>query len=198
MRIKKRYLLGALLVCIAAFALLFRKGWVETKETQQFNLNLQQLRGVSKLVIWEQDFALNDLETKEKTYLKWFTAKESVITTVNGRMGFHIDLSDSIHTRITDFKDSILIQAPLQVTYVSLDMASLKQIKEASINPAVRINKEEIVKHLDQKALEQYLPAVKAALQTKSLTSQEEQLKRLTGKPVHIVLTGMPSAVPAH
>lgn len=195
MRIRKRYLLAALLICVAAFALLFRKSWVETRETQQFNLNLQQLRGVNKLVVWEQDFALNDLETKEKTYLKWFTAKESVITTVNGRMGFHIDLSDSIHTRITSFKDSIVVQAPLQVTYVSLDMGSLKQIREASINPAVRINKEDIVRHLDQKALEQYLPTVKAAIQTRSLESQEQQLRRLTGKKIHIIITRMPAPV---
>lgn len=194
MHIRKRYLLLAVVIVALILYLFTRKGCTDTQETTQFNVTLQQLRGVTKMVIWEQDFTLSDLQTKEKTYLKWFTTKESVITTVNGKMGFHIDLSDSVHTHITRTPESVLIQAPLQITYVSLDMASLQQIKDASINPAVAIDEKDIVKHLDQKALEQYLPAVKAAVSTKALTDQELQLQKLTGLPVHIEITGMPTA----
>lgn len=192
MHVRKRYLL--LVVLIAAALYFFtRKSCTDTRETSQLNVTIQQLRGVNKLVIWEQDFTLNDLQTKEKTYFKWFTTKESVITTVTGRMGFHIDLSDSIHTHITRTATSVLVQAPLHITYVSLDMGSLKQIKDASINPSVSIDEKEIIKHLDQKALEQYLPAIKATLANKALTEQEQQLQKLTGLPVHIEITGMPT-----
>jgi len=193
MHIRKRYLLLAVVVIVAIIYLFTRKGCTDTQETTQFNVTLQQLRGVNKLVVWEQDFTLSDLQTKEKTYLKWFTTKESVVTTVNGRMGFHIDISDSVHTHITRTAESVLIQAPLQITYVSLDMASLQQLKDASINPAVAIDEKDIVKHLDQKALEKYLPAVKAAISTKALTAQEQQLQKLTGLPVHIEITSMPT-----
>ncbi len=164
----------------------------QTRETRQFNLNLQQLRGVTKLVIWEQDFTLNDMETQEKTYFKLFTSHESVATTVNGKMGFHIDLGDSIHTRIKQTKDSILVEAPLQITYVSLDMGTLQQIKDASLDPTLNIDKNEVIKHLDQKALEKYLPVIEESLRSKPLNSQQQQLSKLTGKPVRIVLTGMP------
>lgn len=193
MHVRKRYLLLAVLFAAAALYLFTRKGCTDSTETSQYNVTLQQLRGVNKLVIWEQDFTLNDLQTKERTYMKWFTTKESVITTVSGRMGFHIDLSDSINTRITRTAESVLVQAPLQITYVSLDMASLKQVKDASVNPAVNIDEKEIIKHLDQKALEQYLPAIKATLSTKALTDQEYQLQKLTGLPVRIEITGMPT-----
>jgi hypothetical protein len=193
MHIKKRYLLLLLVIVIAGFWLINKK-IVETKEERQFNLSMQQLRGVSKLVIWEQDFILNNLETQEKTYFSYFKSKESVSTTVNGKMGFHIDLADSIHTRIQNYKDSIVVSAPLQVTYVSLDMGTLQQVKEASLDPSINIDKNEIIKHLDQKALQQYLPIVIAGVQSRRLTTQEQQLSRLTGKPVKIKLTGMPKA----
>jgi hypothetical protein len=191
MHIRKRYLLLLGLVLVAVFWLLNTR-ITETKESRRYNLNLQQLRGVTKLVIWEQDFTLNDIETQEKTYFKMFTSRESVATTVNGKMGFHIDLSDSVHTRIEQGKDSILIRAPLQITYVSLDMGTLQQIKEASLDPSLNIDKNEIIKHLDQRALEKYLPVIEESLRNKPLTSQELQLSRLTGKPVRIQLTQMP------
>lgn len=191
MHIRKRYLLLLALVLVAVFWLRNTR-MTETKESRRYNLNLQQLRGVTKLVIWEQDFTLNDVETQEKTYFKMFTSRESVATTVNGKMGFHIDLSDSVHTRIEQGKDSILIRAPLQITYVSLDMGTLQQIKEASLDPSLNIDKNEIIKHLDQRALEKYLPVIEESLRTKPLTSQELQLSRLTGKPVRIQLTQMP------
>lgn len=193
MHVRKRYLLLIVVIVVAIGYVFTRKGCTDSRETSQFTVTVQQLRGVSKLVIWEQDFMLNDLQTKEKTYLKWFTTKESVITTVSGKMGFHIDLSDSVHTHITRTPQSVLIEAPLQITYVSLDLGSLQQVKDASINPAVTIDEKDIIKHLDQKALEQYLPAIKAVLSTKALTEQEQQLQKLTGLPVHITITGMPS-----
>ncbi len=193
MHIKKRYLLFIIVIIIAGLWFANKK-FVETKEERRFNLSMQQLRGVSKLVIWEQDFVLNNIQTQEKTYFSYFKSKESVSTTVNGKMGFHIDLADSNHTHINRNGDTIVVSAPLQVTYVSLDMGTLQQVKEASLDPSLNIDKNEVIKHLDQKALEQYIPVVVAGVQSRTLTTQEQQLSRLTGKPVKIKITEMPKA----
>jgi hypothetical protein len=192
MHIRKRYLLLFLIVVIGV-VWLFSRQMIKDQEDRQFNLNLQQLRGVTKLVLWEQDFALNDVESQERTYFDWITSKESVSTNIKGSMGFDIDLSDSTHTKIERKKDTIYVSTPLQITYVDLDMASLQQVKEASIDPSINVDKDEVIKHLDKKALEKYLPIVKAALQNKPLTAQEKQLTKLVGKPVKIVLTRMPT-----
>jgi hypothetical protein len=192
MHIRKRYLL-ALLIIIVLVVWFFSLQIIKDKEDARFNVNLQQLRGVTKLVLWEQDFTLNDIESKERTYFNWLTAKESVSTNIKGKMGFDIDLADSLHTKIVRKKDTIYILAPLEITYVNLDMGSLQQVKQASIDPSVIVDKNEVIKHLDQKALEKYLPIVKAALQNKPLSVQEKQLTKLIGKPVKIVLTQMPA-----
>lgn len=194
MHIKKRYLFLFVLIVVAALFLFIKLNgkWSEEKETSQFNLSLQQLRGVTKLVVWEQDFMLNDIETIEKKYKFWFDSKESVSTTVHGKMGFHIDLSDSMHTRISHQKDTVYVDAPLQITYVSFDMSTLQQVKDRSLDPSINVDKEEIIKHLDQKALEQYLPTIISSLRTKSLTDQERQLSKLINKPVKITITKMP------
>lgn len=166
---------------------------IKTKETQQFNLSLQQLRSAAKLVIWEQDFQLSDITEKEKVYFDMFTASESVATTINGKMGLHIDLADSVNTKIYKAGDTLEVHAPLRITYVSLDLGTLKQIKESSLDPTLEVDKDEIVKHLSQKALEKYLPDVIAAVSSKSLNEQNEKLQKLTGKPIKIFLTQMPS-----
>lgn len=197
MHIKKRYLLLSALVLILGAYLFIKLNakWTEEKETKQFNLSLQQLRAVTKLVIWEQDFILTDIETKEKIYKYWFfDSKESVSTTIQGKMGFHIDLSDSANTAITRTKDSVFIKAPLLITYVSLDLGTMQQIKESSLDPTLEVDKEEVIKHLDQKALEQYLPQIQEALRTKDLKEQERKLSGLVGKPVRITITRMPVA----
>lgn len=194
MHIKKRYLILFTVIAIALVYLFIKLNgkWSEEKQTTQFNLSLQQLRGVTKLVVWEQDFMLNDIETIEKKYKFWFDSKESVSTTVRGKMGFHIDLSDSIHTRIFHQKDTVYVDAPLQITYVSFDMSTLEQVKDRSLDPTINIDKEQIIKQLDQKALEQYLPTIIAELRRKELTEQERQLSRLINKPVKISITKMP------
>ena len=193
MHIKKRYLLLFSVIVLTGFWLINKK-IIETKEERRFNLSMQQLRGVSKLVLWEQDFVLNNIQTQEKTYFQFFKSKESLSTTVNGKMGFHIDLADSVRTHIDRNGDTLIVSAPLQVTYVSLDMGTLQQVKEASLDPSINIDKNEVIKHLDQKALEQYLPVVIAGIQSRTLTTQEQQLSRLTGKPVKIKVTEMPRA----
>jgi len=166
--------------------------WAEERSEQAYNLTLQQIKGVTKLVVWEQDFLLNDIETQEKKYLGIFTTQEKVATSVPGKMGFHIDLSDSINTKITKIADTIYIKAPLQITYVSMELSKINQIKEASIDPTLEVNKEAIIKRLDKKALEKYLPTIIQSLQHKPLTNQEYQLSKLTGKPVKLSISAMP------
>lgn len=190
MNIRKRYIL--LLIIALGVAWYAQTRFVENYNSRQYSMSLQQLRGVNKLVIWEQDFLLHDLETQERTYFKIFKAKESVSTIVSGKMGFDINLADSIHTIIEQNKDTIVVEAPLQITYVSLDMGTLQQVKEASLDPTLKVDKNEIIKHLDHKALEQYLPSVIANLKYRALTTQQHDLSRLTGKPVKIILTQMP------
>ncbi|RKR85530.1 hypothetical protein BDD43_5801 [Mucilaginibacter gracilis] len=193
MHIRKRYILVVLLVFVALGWLLRLKA-VEIADNRQYNFSLQQLRGVTKLVIWEQGFLLNNIESQQRTYFKTFTSKESVSTTIFGKIGFHINLADSVHTIIERNKDTILVKAPLQITYVSLDLGTLQQVKETSIDPFVKVDKNEVIKHLDHKALEKYLPGAIANLRDKPLTSQQKQLSRLVGKPVKIILTSMPKA----
>ena len=188
MHIPKRYLL-LFIVVIAALAWVWHIGQVRTDEERNFSFNVLQLRGVAKLVIWEQNFVLNDVESNEHTYFSWITTKESVATTVNGKMGFHIDLADSVHTHIERQKDTLIVRAPLQVTYVSLDMATLQQVKEASLDPTVKVDEQDVIKHLSQKALQKYLPQITADLKTRGMASQQQQLSRLIGKPVKIVIT---------
>lgn len=166
---------------------------IKTKVNKQFNLSLQQLRSSAKLVIWEQDFQLSDITAKERVYFHMFTATESVATTINGKMGLHIDLADSVNTKIYKVGDTIEVQAPLRITYVSLDLGTLKQVKESSLDPTLEVDKDEVIKHLSQKALEKYLPDVIAAVRTKGLQEQQQKLQKLTGLPVKITLTQMPT-----
>jgi hypothetical protein len=181
-----------LYVCLAAIALVVlwfvKSKFVETKTNSQVNINLQKLHSVTKLVIFEQDFVLNDVETKEKRYLKWFSSKETVSTSVNGRMGFHIDLSDTGKIQIRHTDDTLFIAAPLQLTYISFNLASLEQTKDKSLDPTLEVSKEEILKHLDQKAIEKNLPYFLDVIREKSLAYQETQLSKLVGKPVRLSL----------
>ncbi len=162
--------------------------FVETKTNSQININLQKLHSVTKLVIFEQDFVLNDVETKEKHYLRWFTSKESVSTNINGRMGFHIDLSDSGQVQIKHKNDTVFIAAPLKLTYISFNLQSLEQVKDKSLDPTLEVSKEEVIKQLDQKAITNNLPAILDMIRDKDLTYQEQQLTKLIGKPVRISL----------
>ncbi|EHQ26065.1 hypothetical protein [Mucilaginibacter paludis] len=193
MHIRKRYIL-ILAIIAAVVAWFLHLKAIETAEERQYNFSLQQLRGVTKLVIWEQDFLMSNLESQERTYFQMFTTKESVSTTVFGKIGFHINLADSVNTIIERNKDTIIVKAPLQITYVSLDLGTLQQVKEASIDPFVKVDKNEVIKHLNHKALEKYLPGAISVLKNRSLADQQKQLTRLVGKPVKIILTRMPKA----
>ena len=191
---KDRFILVSSIISVIAIIWMLSINFIQQKQTTQFNLSLQQLRGVAKLVIWEQDFQLNDITEKEKKYFNLFTTKESIATTVNGRMGFHINLSDSINTTFSNTKDTIYIKAPLLVTYISIDAATIKQVKESSLDPSLEVDKIEIIKQLNQRALQKYLPQINATIQSKPLTSQEQSLSKLCNKPVKIIITKMPTA----
>jgi len=168
---------------------------VERKTTEENNIIFGKLRSTAKLVIWEQDFKLVNITKMEKKYfgsdLMKFT--EKVSTTANGRIGMHIDLGDTINTSFTITAQAIEIHAPLQLTYVTINNSSIEQIKEASYDPSVEINKEDIVKRLNEMALREHLKPALDKARKQSLAQQEKSLTALTGRPVKIVITDMPT-----
>lgn len=167
----------------------------ERNTTEENSIIFDKLRSTAKLVIWEQDFKLVNITKMEKKYFGSNMLKftEKVSTTANGRIGFHIDLGDTINTTFTITNEAIEIHAPLQLTYVTIDNSSIEQIKEASYDPSVEINKEEIVKHLNEIALREHLKPALDKAKKQALTSQEKSLSALTGRPVKIVITNMPT-----
>lgn len=185
-----------IVVLVAALVGLFffmkSEGIIGNKKGEQMQIQLNQLKGVAKLVIWEQDFTLNATSTLERTYIGIFKSKESIKSTINGRMGFHIDLADSVNTHFIRKGDSIIIQTPLHNTYIQLDLASLNQTKEASLDPTLELKKEEVIKKLQQKVLDEYVPTLQSRLSQKDLKYQEEKLSQLVNAPVRIVITKYP------
>jgi len=167
----------------------------ERRASEENTIIFDKLRSTAKLVIWEQDFKLVNITKMEKKYfgsdLLKFT--EKVSTTAKGRIGFHIDLGDSIHTSFTITEKAIEIHAPLQLTYVTIDNSSIEQIKESSYDPTIEIDKEAIVKRLNELALHEYLKPALAKAKKQSLEKQEKSLAALTGRPVKIIITDMPT-----
>ena len=168
---------------------------VERRTTEENNIIFDKRRSTAKLVIWEQDFKLVNITKMEKKYfgsdLMKFT--EKVSTTANGRIGFHIDLGDTINTSFTITSQAIEIHAPLQLTYVTIDNSSIEQIKEASYDLSLEVNKEDIVKRLNEMALREHLKPALDKAKKQSLTQQEKSLTALTGRPVKIIITDMPT-----
>jgi hypothetical protein len=167
-----------------------------TESTTERNneIILEQLKATAKLVIWEQDFKLHNIEKTEKKYFDqdWLKFSESVITTANGRIGFHIDLADSVNTKVVIEDKEIAIFAPLELTYISIDPGTIQQLKDASIDPTISINKEDIIHRLNEIALREYLAPAVAKAKKEPLTKQERLLTKLTGKKVSIRLTSVP------
>lgn len=167
----------------------------ERNTVEENNIIFDKLRSTAKLVIWEQDFKLVNVTKMEKKYFGSDMLKftEKVSTTANGRIGFHIDLGDTINTTFTITEKAIEIHAPLQLTYVTIDNSTIEQIKESSYDPSVEIDKEQIVKRLNEIALREQLKPALAKAKKESLAKQEKSLTALTGKPVKIILTDMPT-----
>lgn len=170
----------------------------ETKNAQQISLQLNQLRGVAKLVLWEQTFTLNNTESISRKYFGLIKSEESIHSTIEGKMGFHIDLADSINTHFDRINDTIYITAPLRNTYIELDLSTLTQVKESSLDPSLEIKKEEVVKNLQQKAIAEYLPTIKDQISAKDIQYQESKLSQMTGVPVKISITSFPDASGFH
>lgn len=191
-------IIGILTIIAFAIFLIFKFVSVkinERKASEETNIMLGKLRSTAKLVIWEQDFKLVNITRIEKKYFdsEIFKFTEKVSTTAKGRIGFHIDLGDTVNTTFTLTEKTIEIHAPLQLTYVTIDNSSIEQIKEASYDPSIEISKEDIVKRLNEIALREELePALNKAKKL-TLTQQEKSLTALTGKKVKIVLTDMPT-----
>lgn len=167
----------------------------ENRITKENNIIFDKLRSTAKLVIWEQDFRLINITKMEKKYfgsdLLKFT--EKVSTTAHGRIGFHIDLGDTVNTTFTIKEKEIEVHAPLRLTYVTIDNSSIEQIKESSYDPSVEVDKEAIVKRLNELALREQLKPALAKARKQSLSEQEKSLTALTGRKVKIVLTDMPT-----
>jgi hypothetical protein len=167
----------------------------ERNATEENNIIFDKLRSTAKLVIWEQDFRLVNITRMEKKYFGSDMLKftEKVSTSARGRIGFHIDLGDTVHTTFTLSETTIEIHAPLQLTYVTIDNSTIEQIKEASYDPTIEVDKEEIVRRLNEIALREHLKPALAKAKKQTLAEQEKSLSALTGKKVKITLTDMPT-----
>ena len=188
------------IVAIALFAIFIVYRFVnlkiiERRTIEENNIIFDKLRSTAKLVIWEQDFRLMNITKMEKKYFGSDMLKftEKVSTSAKGRLGFHIDLGDTIHTTFTITEKAIEIHAPLQLTYVTIDNGTIEQIKESSYDPSIEIDKEAIVKRLNEIALREQLKPALAKAKKQTLTKQEKSLSALAGRPVKIVLTDMPT-----
>lgn len=191
-------LLGLIAIIVVAAYLVFRfvdMKIIEKRTLEENNIIFDKLRSTAKLVVWEQDFKLMNITSTEKKYFGSDMLKftEKVSTTAKGRIGFHIDLGDTINTSITITAEAIEVHAPLRLTYVSIDNSSIEQIKESSYDPSVEIDKEAIVKRLNEMALREYLKPALEKAKKQSLEKQERSLTALTGKPVKIIITDMPT-----
>ena len=190
--------IGTIAIALLAIFLIFRyvnMKITERKATEENTLIFDKLRSTAKLVIWEQDFKLVNITKMEKKYfgsdLLKFT--EKVSTTAKGRIGFHIDLGDTVNTSFIITEKSIEIHAPLQLTFCTIDNSSIEQIKESSYDPSVEIDKETIIKRLNEIALREHLKPALAKAKTQSLEKQEKSLSALTGRKVKIKITDMPT-----
>ncbi len=195
---KSYRLIGTITIIIVASVLIFRFisfKISERKASEENNIIFGKLRSTAKLVIWEQDFRLMNITKMEKKYFgsELLKFSEKVSTTAKGRIGFHIDLGDTINTTFTLTEKAIEIHAPLQLTYVTIDNSTIQQIKEASYDPTVEVSKEEIVKRLNEMALREQLEPALAKAKKLRLTKQEKSLTAMAGRPVKIIITDMPT-----
>ena len=191
-------LVGLIAIIVLAAYLVFRfvdMKIIEKRTLEENNIIFDKLRSTAKLVVWEQDFKLMNITSTEKKYFGSDMLKftEKVSTTAKGRIGFHIDLGDTINTSITITAKAIEVHAPLRLTYVTIDNSSIEQIKESSYDPSVEIDKEAIIKRLNEMALREYLKPALEKAKKQSLEKQERSLTALTGKPVKIIITDMPT-----
>jgi hypothetical protein len=191
-------LVGLIVIIVLAAYLVFRfvdMKIIEKRTLEENNIIFDKLRSTAKLVVWEQDFKLMNITSTEKKYFGSDMLKftEKVSTTAKGRIGFHIDLGDTINTSITITAKAIEVHAPLRLTYVTIDNSSIEQIKESSYDPSVEIDKEAIIKRLNEMALREYLKPALEKAKKQSLEKQERSLTALTGKPVKIIITDMPT-----
>ncbi|HPT14284.1 MAG TPA: hypothetical protein PK796_05795 [Bacteroidales bacterium] len=190
--------IGIIVIIVVAGIFLFRFISLKISERNtkiENDILLEKLQATAKLIIWEQDFKIVNITTMEKKYFDsdFLKFTEKVSTTARGRIGFHIDLADSVNTKFRIEKDMIEIHAPLQVTYVSVDNSTIEQIKEASYDPTLEVDKEEIIRRLGEIALRQQLKPALEKVKKMTLAKQEKSLQALTDRKVKIVLTEMPT-----
>jgi hypothetical protein len=88
---------------------------------------------------------------------------------------------------------SIEIHAPLQITYITIDNSTIEQIKESSYDPTIEIDKEQIVKRLNELALREQLKPALVKAKKQSLAKQEKSLSAIAGRKVVIKISSYPS-----
>lgn len=185
-----------LVIIIIFFSVKYLVPSIVSKSTETtYNFSPGELRAQTKIVIWEQDFSLSFTEKKTKRYFNsdWLKFTESVAANAKGKMGFHIDLSDSVKTKIKLEEDTVYIETPLELTFVQIDLGTIEMIKKASIDPTLKISKDTVIHKLDQRAIEQFLEPTISTIKLKSLEDQEKALARLAGKPVKIKFSEVPT-----
>lgn len=188
-------LIALLLLVVFLLVKLLNFKLLESRSEREDQLIIEKIRATAKLVIWEEEFTLSNITQAEHKYLgsDYLTFTEKVFTKAKGKMGFHIDLGDTINTTYRITGKNIEIRTPLRLTYVSIDNGTVQQIKESSYDPTLEVDKEQIVRSLNEIALHEKLAAALNQVKKLPLSAQEKTLSALTGRQVKIVLTDMPT-----
>ena len=191
-------LIGIIVIVLVTGFILYKyidRIMVEKRIRSENTIIFDKLRATAKLVIWEQDFKLTNVTKMEKKYFhsELFKFSEKVFTSAKGRLGFHIDLGDTVHTTFVITQKVLEIHAPLQLTYVSIDNSTIEQIKKSSIDPTLNVKKEDIVRRLNELALHEFFQSALEKARNQPLTKQEQSLSALAGRRVQIILTEMPT-----
>lgn len=193
--IGRRLLLWSFIALAGVLALRYFWNNISERGTSiKSTVNLDTLRAVTKLVIWEQDFSVNDIQTESKKYFgtDFLSFSESVATTAEGKMLFYIDLSDEGQTEIVNTDSGVIIRTPLEVDRPNIYLSSIKQIKDRSLDPTLEVDQDAIRQRLDTIAYIQNLPTMIGTIRQRSLAGQESNLGNLVGKRVRIILTDDP------
>jgi hypothetical protein len=181
-----KIVLGLVIVGVVAYIAynIFSSNKV-TSLTQNFTTT--QVRGLAYLVLYEQDYTLDQTETQANTHLG-IHFSETIKSSATGRMAFHINLGDTVNTTFVDRGDVIEIRGPLVLTFNEIDPASISMVKSASFDPTLEVSQDSVLKRLGLKALETYVPASLAAMKSKGFGEQEKILSKLMGKPVRLIV----------
>lgn len=183
------------LIIIIGSTLLLTNLWNSSSSTvskSETKVNYDTLKSIVHLVIFEQEFVVTDHAEKSKKYfgVDLLTTKEQVFTTASGKMQFYLNLAE--RTQLIDHGDYLEVQTSIAVDKPNIALSSIKQVKDASLDPTLEVDQQAILSRLDTLAMMQHLPTMLAAVKGASLYKPEAVLSQLAGKPVKIVFTEDP------